>query len=76
VITGTLLSLGRDEAKAAVEDRGGKVTSSVSRKTSVVVAGESPGSKLAKAEEMGVPVMDEASFVRLLEEGPEGAGLS
>ena len=76
VITGTLSSLGRDEAKAAVEDRGGKVTSSVSRKTTVVVAGESPGSKLAKAEELGVPVMDEAGFLQLLEEGPEAVGLA
>jgi DNA ligase (NAD+) len=76
VITGTLSSLGRDEAKAAVEDRGGKVTSSVSRKTTVVVAGESPGSKLAKAEDLGVPVMDEAGFVQFLEEGPEAMGLA
>jgi DNA ligase (NAD+) len=75
VITGTLSSLGRDEAKIAVEDRGGRVTSSVSRKTSVVVAGASAGSKLAKAEELGVPVMDETTFLRLLAEGPEAVGL-
>jgi DNA ligase (NAD+) len=76
VITGTMSTLGRDEAKAAVEDRGGKVTSSVSRKTTVVVAGQSPGSKLAKAEELGVPVMDEAGFLQLLEQGPEAVGLA
>ncbi len=75
VITGTLSSLGRDEAKAAVEVRGGRVTSSVSRKTTVVVAGESPGSKLTKAEEMGVPVIDETKFIQLLEEGPAAVGL-
>ena len=75
VITGTLSSLGREEAKLAVEDRGGRVTSSVSKKTSVVVAGVSAGSKLARAEELGVPVLDETSFLRLLEEGPEAVGL-
>ena len=75
VITGTLSSLGREEAKAAVEDRGGRVTSSVSKKTSVVVAGVSAGSKLAKAEELGVPVLDETSFLRLLEQGPDAVGL-
>ncbi len=75
VITGTLSSLGRNEAKAAIEDRGGKVTSSVSRKTSAVIAGASPGSKLAKAGELGVDVLDESAFLRLLEEGPQAAGL-
>ena len=75
VITGTLSSLGRNEAKAAIEDRGGKVTSSVSRKTSAVIAGASPGSKLAKAGELGVDVLDEPAFLRLLEEGPQAAGL-
>jgi DNA ligase (NAD+) len=75
VITGTLSALGREEAKAAVEDRGGRVTSSVSKKTSVVVAGVSAGSKLARAEELGVPILDETSFLRLLEEGPEAIGL-
>jgi len=75
VITGTLSSLGREEAKAAVEDRGGRVASSVSGRTTVVVAGESAGSKLAKARELGVPVIDETAFLRLLEEGPEAVGL-
>jgi DNA ligase (NAD+) len=70
VITGSMDSLGRDEAKVAVEDRGGKVTSSVSKKTTALVAGSSPGSKLAKAEELGVPVIDEARFLELLEHGP------
>jgi DNA ligase (NAD+) len=76
VITGTLSSLGREEAKTAVEDRGGRVTSSVSRKTSVLIAGASAGSKLAKAEELGVPVLDETAFLQLLEEGPEAVGLA
>jgi DNA ligase (NAD+) len=74
VLTGTLNGFTRDEAKAAVEDRGGKVTGSVSGKTSAVVAGDSPGSKASKAEERGVPVLDEAGFVGLLEEGPEVLG--
>jgi DNA ligase (NAD+) len=75
VITGTLAALGREEAKTAVEDRGGRVTSSVSGKTSAVIAGDSAGSKLARAEELGVPVLDETAFLRLLEEGPEAVGL-
>lgn len=70
VITGTLDGFSRDGAKAAVEERGGKVTGSVSKKTSAVVAGANPGSKLQKAEELGVPVLDEAAFGRLLNEGP------
>ena len=70
VITGTLASIGREAAKAAIEERGGKVTSSVSGKTTALVAGESPGSKLAKAQGLGVPVVDEEAFLRLLEEGP------
>jgi DNA ligase (NAD+) len=70
VITGTLEGFTRDEAKAAVEGRGGKVTGSVSRRTTAVLAGESPGSKLAKAESLGVPVIDEAVFRELLERGP------
>jgi DNA ligase (NAD+) len=70
VITGTLEGFSRDEAKAAVADRGGRVTGSVSNKTTALVAGESPGSKLQKAESLGVPVLDEAGFAALLEEGP------
>jgi DNA ligase (NAD+) len=71
VVTGTLSRFSRDEAEAAIEERGGRASSSVSKKTSFVVAGESPGSKLAKAEELGIPVLDEERFVALLESGPE-----
>ncbi len=70
VLTGSLEAFTREQAQEAVELRGAKVTSGVSKKTSYVVAGESPGSKLAKAESLGIPVLDEAAFVRLLEEGP------
>jgi DNA ligase (NAD+) len=69
VITGTLDGFSRDEAKAAVESRGGKVTGSVSGRTAAVVAGASPGSKARKAEELGTPVLDEVAFVKLLEQG-------
>ena len=51
-------------------ERGGKVTDSVSKRTSYVVAGSSPGSKLAKAESLGVPVLDDEGFQQLLENGP------
>ncbi len=71
VVTGTLEGSTREEAYAAIEERGGKVTNSVSKKTSFVVAGASAGSKLEKAAKAGVPVLDEAGFVKLLEEGPE-----
>jgi DNA ligase (NAD+) len=70
VITGTLAGLSRDQARAAVEDRGGKVAGSVSKKTTAVVVGESPGSKAQRAQELGVPMLDEAAFTRLLAEGP------
>jgi DNA ligase (NAD+) len=73
VITGTLASSSRDDAKAAVIARGGKVTDSVSKRTSYVVAGTSPGSKLAKATDLGVTVLDDEAFQRLLENGPEPA---
>ena len=69
VLTGGLEGFTRDEAKRAVEDRGGKVTSSVSGKTSVVVVGSDPGSKAERAVELGRPVVDEAGFVALLESG-------
>jgi DNA ligase (NAD+) len=69
VVTGTLEGFSRDEAKEALESRGAKVTGSVSGKTSLVVAGESAGSKLDKAEQLGVPVADEAAFRHLLDTG-------
>jgi DNA ligase (NAD+) len=70
VLTGGLEGFTRDEAAAAVTSRGGKITSSVSKKTSFVVVGENPGSKLPRAEELGVPILDEVAFVDLLEHGP------
>ena len=73
VVTGTLEGFSRDGAKAAVEQRGGKVVGSVSRKTTAVVAGDNPGSKLQKAQELGVPVLDEAAFVELLASGPDAS---
>jgi DNA ligase (NAD+) len=65
VITGTLSSLSRDGARELIESRGGRVTSSVTRKTDYVVVGESPGSKAADAERLRVPVLDEAAFLDL-----------
>ncbi len=67
VITGTLPDLTREEATERIVAAGGKVTGSVSKKTSYVVAGGSPGSKLAKAEKLGVPVIDEAGLLALLD---------
>jgi DNA ligase (NAD+) len=66
VLTGTLPELTREEAAAMVKAAGGKVTSSVSKKTDYVVAGESPGSKLAKAESLGTEVLDEAGLLALV----------
>ena len=66
VLTGTLPTLTRDEAKAMIDQAGGKAAGSVSAKTSYVVAGADAGSKLAKAEALGVPVLDEAGFLKLL----------
>ena len=70
VVTGSLETLSRDEAKEAILARGGKASGSVSKKTSYVVVGEAPGSKHDKAVELGVPVLDEAGFRELLEKGP------
>jgi len=69
VITGTLGSMSREQAQEALSARGAKVTASVSRKTSFVVAGSDAGSKLIKAQELGVPVLDEQQFLKLLEAG-------
>jgi DNA ligase (NAD+) len=69
VLTGGLSTLTREDATAAAEDAGARVTSSVSKKTSFVVAGESPGTKLAKAESLGVEVIDEEEFLRRINAG-------
>ena len=66
VLTGTLPTLGRDDARDLIEKAGGKVSGSVSKKTDYVVAGEEAGSKLAKAQELGVPVIDEEALRKLL----------
>jgi DNA ligase (NAD+) len=66
VLTGTLPSLSREEAKARIEDAGGKVAGSVSKKTSYVVAGEEAGSKLDKARDLGIAVIDEQELVRMI----------
>jgi len=68
VLTGTLDSMSRDEAKAKLQALGGKVSGSVSKKTSVVVAGEAAGSKLTKAEQLGVEVWDEQQLLTLLQQ--------
>ncbi|MFF9163410.1 NAD-dependent DNA ligase LigA [Streptomyces longwoodensis] len=73
VVTGTLEHFTRDGAKEALQDRGAKVTGSVSKKTAFVVVGDSPGSKYDKAVQLKVPVLDEDGFVVLLEQGPEAA---
>jgi len=73
VLTGTLETRTREEAAAAIEELGGKVSGSVSKKTGFVVAGENPGSKLTKAESLGVPVLDEAGLDVLLLQGPDAA---
>jgi DNA ligase (NAD+) len=67
VLTGTLPNLSREQAKAMIEAAGGKVSGSVSKKTSYVIAGEEAGSKLDKAQELKVPVLDEAGLIKLLE---------
>jgi DNA ligase (NAD+) len=70
VVTGSLERFTRDSVKEAIIARGGKASGSVSKKTDYVVVGESPGSKADKAEQLGVPILDEAGFEKLLENGP------
>jgi len=73
VLTGTLPTLSRDDAKAMIEAAGGKAAGSVSKKTDFVVAGEEAGSKLDKAQELDVPILDEAGLLKLLKTGPAPA---
>ena len=73
MVTGTLADFSRDQAAEAIQSRGGKVSGSVSKKTGFVVVGENPGSKAEKAVGLKVPVLDEAGFRVLLDEGPEAA---
>jgi DNA ligase (NAD+) len=73
VVTGTVEGFSRDEATEAIVGRGGKVAGSVSKKTSFVVVGESPGSKYDKAVQLGVPILDAAGFRVLLEDGADAA---
>ena len=69
VVTGSLEGYSRDSAKEAIIERGGKAAGSVSKKTDYVVVGENAGSKAAKAEELGIPMLNEAQFAQLLENG-------
>jgi DNA ligase (NAD+) len=69
VLTGTLPGLSRAEAKALIELHGGKVTGSVSKRTSYLLAGDSPGSKYARAQGLGIPILDEAELLRWVEQG-------
>ena len=71
VVTGSLENFSRDGVTEAITERGGKAASSVSKKTDYVVVGDSPGSKAAKAEELGVRILNEAEFIALLEKGPK-----
>ena len=73
VITGTLAGMSREEAKAFIEENGGKVSSSVSKKTSYLLLGEDPGSKLAKAESLGVPSLSLEDLRAMVEGGSANA---
>ena len=66
VLTGTLPTLSRSEASKIIEDNGGKVASSVSRKTDCVLAGEAAGSKLKKAQDLGITILTEEEFLKML----------
>ena len=72
VVTGSLNDFSRDGVNDVILEHGGRSSSSVSKKTDYVVVGDSPGSKLAKAEELGVPVLNESQFKTLLAKGPDG----
>ncbi len=72
VVTGSLENFTRDSVREVIISHGGRAAASVSGKTDYVVVGDSPGSKADKAEQLGVPILDEAAFERLLEHGPEG----
>jgi DNA ligase (NAD+) len=74
VVTGSLTGFSRDDAKEAILTRGGKASGSVSKKTDYVVAGDAPGSKYDKAVELGVPILDEDGFAKLLADGPSESG--
>ena len=67
VLTGTLTSLGRDEAKAKLKQLGADISESVSKKTTALIAGESAGSKLTKARKLGVEIVNEAGFLKLVQ---------
>ena len=68
VITGTLPTMKRDEASARILQNGGKVSGSVSKKTSYLLAGEDTGSKLTKAKELNIPILTEAEFLAMLDQ--------
>jgi DNA ligase (NAD+) len=72
VVTGSLQNYSRDEAKEAIVARGGKAAGSVSKKTDYVVVGENAGTKADQAEQLGVVILDEDGFTRLLSAGPAG----
>lgn len=71
VLTGTLPTLKREEAAALIEQHGGKTAGSVSKKTSIVLAGEDAGSKLTKAQQLGIRIINEEEFMQLLEAEPD-----
>lgn len=72
VVTGTLNGYSRQDAQLAIEAHGGRAAGSVSKRTAYVVVGANPGSKAAKAQALGIPILDEAGFTNLLDNGPEG----